>query len=123
VPLPWTPDGSSFGFGSDGAHLPQPDWFGAYSVLTEQNDAASTLSLYRQVLALRRQLVAGEALTWIDDVPDGAAHFRRDGAWDCVTNFSSEPVPRPDGHLVAASGPLEGHPRQVPPWTTLWLRP
>ena len=28
VPLPWTSTGDSFGFGADGAHLPQPSWFG-----------------------------------------------------------------------------------------------
>ena len=32
VPLPWTADGGSFGFGPDGAHLPQPAWFGPVSV-------------------------------------------------------------------------------------------
>ncbi|MEY4024265.1 MAG: hypothetical protein RLZ23_1226, partial [Actinomycetota bacterium] len=32
VPLPWTRTGSSFGFGSNGVHLPQPQWFGDKSV-------------------------------------------------------------------------------------------
>ena len=27
VPLPWTSDGPSHGFGAGDAHLPQPDWF------------------------------------------------------------------------------------------------
>jgi alpha-glucosidase len=31
VPLPWTREGSSFGFGDAGAWLPQPGWFGEYS--------------------------------------------------------------------------------------------
>ena len=36
VPLPWARSGSSFGFGADGAHLPQPSWFGEYSVEAEE---------------------------------------------------------------------------------------
>ncbi len=31
VPLPWTAEGTSLGFGSNGAHLPQPDWFADYA--------------------------------------------------------------------------------------------
>ncbi|MGO8609866.1 alpha-glucosidase, partial [Rhizobium johnstonii] len=27
VPIPWSADGPSFGFGAGGVHLPQPDWF------------------------------------------------------------------------------------------------
>ncbi len=27
VPIPWTRQGSSFGFGEGGSHLPQPEWF------------------------------------------------------------------------------------------------
>ena len=38
VPLPWTRSGSSFGFGDDGAHLPQPAWFGAVSVQAQDGD-------------------------------------------------------------------------------------
>jgi alpha-glucosidase len=34
VPLPWTTDGPSFGFGNHDAHLPQPDWFKDYAVET-----------------------------------------------------------------------------------------
>ncbi len=29
VPLPWSPEGPSYGFGARAGHLPQPDWFGA----------------------------------------------------------------------------------------------
>ncbi|WP_241490579.1 glycoside hydrolase family 13 protein [Microbacterium testaceum] len=47
VPLPWTEDGPAFGFGANGAHLPQPEWFGTYAVDLQDGDPASTLSLYR----------------------------------------------------------------------------
>jgi alpha-glucosidase len=32
VPLPWKVEGTSFGFGEAGSHLPQPDWFSQYAV-------------------------------------------------------------------------------------------
>jgi glycosidase len=38
VPLPWTPDGLSHGFGVEGAHLPQPDWFGSYAISVQEAD-------------------------------------------------------------------------------------
>ena len=44
VPLPWTADGPSFGFGPSAAHLPQPAWFGPLSVQAQERDPASTLS-------------------------------------------------------------------------------
>ena len=43
VPLPWTVDGPSFGFGDGPAHLPQPEWFGSCSVQAEEADSSSTL--------------------------------------------------------------------------------
>ncbi|MFP3686195.1 hypothetical protein SB847_21060, partial [Bacillus sp. SIMBA_026] len=48
VPLPWTPDGSSFGFGAGSAHLPQPAWFADYAVSTQEGVEGSTLELYRK---------------------------------------------------------------------------
>ena len=59
VPLPWTADGSSFGFGDDGAHLPQPAWFADLAVAVQDGDPASTLELYRRALALRHELQTG----------------------------------------------------------------
>ena len=66
VPLPWTMEGASFGFGPGGAHLPQPAWFAAYSVEAQEGDAESTLSFYRAALAARRVLQSGETLRWLD---------------------------------------------------------
>ena len=38
VPLPWSLAGPSYGFGARTAHLPQPDWFGAYAVSVQEAD-------------------------------------------------------------------------------------
>ncbi|WBQ08671.1 glycoside hydrolase family 13 protein [Kribbella sp. CA-293567] len=118
VPLPWTVGGLSFGFGSGGSHLLQPTWFGSYSVEAQESDAASTLSLYRKALAVRRGLQTGAGLEWIDDV-EWALHFTRPGGWQSVTNFGAAPIELPDGAVVLSSAPLEG--AKLPADTTAWL--
>jgi alpha-glucosidase len=92
VPLPWSAEGSSFGFGSDGAHLPQPAWFAEYAVDVEAADPASTLSLYRKALGLRRQLQTGESLEWRETGRADVLRFARPNGWQVVTNFGTEPV-------------------------------
>jgi alpha-glucosidase len=119
IPLPWTVDGPSFGFGSGAAHLPQPAWFGPQSVAAQDNDPSSTLRLYRQALALRRKLQVAEDLEWVDDLGDAVLHFRRPGGWECITNFGSEPVALPPG-VVLASGPLTEN-GALPADTTAWI--
>ena len=50
VPLPWIPEGPSYGFSEQAAHLPQPNWFRAYAVDVQEADPHSTLNLYRRAL-------------------------------------------------------------------------
>lgn len=123
VPLPWRREGSSYGFGSGGAWLPQPTGWGELSVEAQQGVASSPLELYRAALATRRRLIADEALEWADDAAaadPGILHFRRSGGWECVANLSDEPRPLPAGELLLSSAPVTGG--QLPPWTTVWLR-
>ncbi len=47
VPLPWTTTGPSYGFGANGAWLPQPPSFAAYAVEAQDGVEGSTLELYR----------------------------------------------------------------------------
>ncbi len=119
VPLPWTSDGPSFGFGTGPAHLPQPAWFADYSVQGQETDPASTLNLYRAALRLRRGLEGPEELEWLD-APTGVLRFARPGGWHCVTNFTGRPVEMPDGQVLVASGPLSDG--SLPGETTVWLR-
>ncbi len=102
VPLPWTPTGSSFGLSSGGSHLPQPGWFGPVSVEAQATDPASTLSLYRQALGLRRTLAAGPELGWLP-APADLLHFRRPGGWHCLTWFGDEALPLADTWLPPRS--------------------
>ena len=119
VPLPWTEDGPSHGFGSGPAWLPQPAGFGATSVAAEQGRDGSTLELYREALRLRRQLQGAEELEWVP-AADDVLHIRRPGGWDCVMNVGTAPVPLPEGQVVlsTATEPLTD---VLPGETTVWL--
>jgi alpha-glucosidase len=137
VPLPWTATGPSFGFGSAGAHLPQPQWFADKSVEVESADPLSPLSIFRKALALRKELIAPEELTWHETGDKHVLHFSRPNGWHSITNFGG-------GHydfasamgeheILHSSHPLTGaglyliHGRlskanSLPPATTVWVK-
>ena len=119
VPLPWTAAGTSFGFGSNGSHLPQPEWFADFAVDKQLADSHSTLNLYRNALKLRRELLAGEELEWVESAA-GSLAFRRPGGWLCQTNFAREPVQRSAGEVILASCEINGD--KLPGNSTVWLR-
>jgi alpha-glucosidase len=120
VPLPWTVDGGSYGFGSNGAHLPQPAWFAGCSVQAQDADHGSTLWLYRTALGLRRTLRTDERLAWVSSGRPDVLHLTRPNGWQSITNFGAAPVALPAGKVLVASGPLTGG--RLPPDTTAWLR-
>ena len=119
VPLPWNAADPSYGFGSGSAHLRQPDWFAAYAVSVQDVDPDSTLNLYRQALALRRQVFPGSDISWVDSEPSVLHFARADGA-RCITNFGTEPVALPSGEVLLSSAHLD-HGR-LPGDATVWLR-
>ena len=121
VPLPWTRTGASFGFGSGGAHLPQPRWFADYSVEAQTDDPGSTLAFYREAIAIRKVEGAGVDLGWVDDLGEDVLAFSRPGGWTSATNFGPAPVALPEGHTLISSSPLDD-PGQLPPDTTIWIR-
>ncbi|WP_218929378.1 glycoside hydrolase family 13 protein, partial [Actinomyces bowdenii] len=128
VPLPWTPAGSSWGFGpEDGAepHLPQPPSWGSLSVQSQEGRAGSALELYRQGLALRRQVWGAaneEPLTWLE-TPDHVLAFAR-GDVQCWTAFGA-PVELPAGRVLLSSAPIDAasQPAVLPADATAWLVP
>ena len=121
VPLPWTTDGPSFGFGSGAAHLPQPAWFGPLSVQAQEGDPAATLMLYRDALRWRRKLQTSETMQWMPGTNGQVLHFARPGGWRCVTNFGPGPVPLPHGTVILTSVPVDDN--QLPADATAWLSP
>jgi alpha-glucosidase len=124
VPLPWEPTGTSFGFGANGSHLPQPAWFKDYAVSVEEQDAGSTLAFYRRALALRHELVGEEHLEWVDAADDDVLHFARTapdgGAWHVVANFGAAPTELPEGEVLLSSVEVEGG--KLPGDATAWVR-
>jgi alpha-glucosidase len=121
VPLPWTTDGPSFGFGDHDAHLPQPDWFKDYAIETQDEHRDSTLNLYRRALRLRRTLLRdnpGATFEWTAGPPE-VLQFRI-GTWTNVTNFGATAATLPAGTIVLSSRALASD-RRLPPNTTAWI--
>ncbi|EPH42021.1 glycoside hydrolase family 13 protein [Streptomyces aurantiacus] len=124
VPIPWTVEGPSYGFGTGGSWLPQPAGWGELSVEAQTGDPTSTLELYRKALQTRRTqpgLGAGDALQWTE-APEGVLAFRRED-FACTANTTGEPVRlTAPGRLLLASGPVDVGDGDVelPADTTAW---
>jgi alpha-glucosidase len=124
VPLPWSGEQPPFGFTADGVRpwLPQPESWRELTVAAQRDDPASTLSLYRSALRLRRSLpgLADDApLTWCD-LGDGVLAFDRGNHFRCVVNLSDRPVPLlGQGEPVLTSSPVAV---DLPADTAAWLR-
>lgn len=120
VPIPWSADGPSFGFGAGGVHLPQPDWFAAAAVGVEDADPDSTLVLYRQALGLRHELQTHEELAWVDTGRGDVLHYVRPRGWHVITNFGAEPYEVAEGESILAS--VGDASLLVAPESTVWVR-
>ena len=118
VPIPWTAEGASFGFGSDGSWLPQPADWGRLSVESQDGVPDSMLELYRTAIRLRNHHLAGsEAFEWVE-AGVGCLAFQRESV-RVVVNFGPDSAVMPEGEILLASSRLvEGH---LPPDTTAWV--
>ncbi len=119
VPLPWEADAPAFGFNETGASwLPQPADWASYSRDVEEVDPASTLALYKRLLAGRREYGFGSgSLVWEDAGADAVA-FRR-GDVHVLANLGTEPIPLPAGAFVILQSQLfDGG--AVPVDTAVW---
>ena len=127
VPMPWTKDAPSLGFGpGDQPWLPQPDVYADLAVDQQEGVPGSTLELYRRLLAVRRELGLGRGgLRWDERASDTVVAVRTtpadgDGVL-VVANLGTEPVALPEGEVLVASGPLTDD-GAVPTDTTAWVR-
>ena len=121
VPMPWEGTEPPFGFGSSGASwLPMPAEWEHFTVEAELEDADSTLSMYRQALALRRSTpeLHGTTFHW-QQAPAGCLAYRRGPNLVVALNASDVPVELPPGQVVLASQPVDGD--KLPPNTAVWL--
>jgi alpha-glucosidase len=127
VPLPWAGDRPPFGFtagpgGTASTWLPQPAGWKDLTVEAELADPGSMLSLYRQVLRLRRSepAFAGETFAWLPS-PENVLCYRRGAGVTVVINASAHPVELPPYEsILVASDELSGG--LLPPDTSAWLR-
>lgn len=118
VPLPWTKEGSSLGFGPGGTHISQPDWFADYAASGQEEEPESTLNMYREALALRKTLEGPETMEWLDS-PDGTLAFSRPGGWVNFTNFDANPAELPAGKVLITSTDLVDG--KLPGAATAWV--
>ncbi|HEY2521918.1 MAG TPA: glycoside hydrolase family 13 protein [Streptosporangiaceae bacterium] len=136
VPLPWTASGHSYGFSPDPGDreaatpwLPQPGYWGQYSVASQLGDPDSFLTLYINALKLRRTHPAlgfGESddpatsrMQWLDG-PDGTLFFSREPGFVFAANTGpAEVALPPHSKVLLASGPVEDG--KLPPDTAVWL--
>jgi len=96
APLPWD-SSPGHGWPVDDPWLPWPPDAEVLDVASQRDDPASTLHLYRRILAARRAsaaLHAGE-LTVLDGLPDGVLAYQRRSGDDrrvVLVNFTDDPV-------------------------------
>jgi alpha-glucosidase len=119
APLPWEKGNASSGFSNSGhAWLPQPSSYAALSLDQQEKDPNSTLSLYRQMLRIRKELRLGEgSFDWLSQ---GEALSYKNGSVTVIHNFSSEPIALPEGRLLLSSLPLNAQ-GQLNPNDTAWV--
>ncbi|MFJ8982815.1 glycoside hydrolase family 13 protein [Streptomyces sp. NPDC102282] len=129
VPIPWTTTGPSYGFGTGGSWLPQPEAWASLSVEAQTGQAGSTLEMYRSALAVRSAhpaLGAADNLRWCDSAQDVLVFERAlDGGpvFTCTVNLTGAPITlTPPGRLLLASASVSLGPDHVvlPSDATAW---
>lgn len=120
VPLPWTTEGASFGFGENAGWLPQPAEFSQLSAEAQQGVDGSTLELYRSALSIRKDAFVSDGdIEWLD-APDGVIGLRRGSGAVCWLNLSGDPMPiGPEQNILLCSGELVDG--ALPANTAVWL--
>ncbi|MCD2443452.1 glycoside hydrolase family 13 protein [Agromyces sp. SYSU K20354] len=121
VPLPWESTAPSYGFGpSDASWLPQPAQWAELARDQQRGVAGSTLELYRDALAQRREHgLASGSLEWLPGYAAEVVAFRN-GDVVVVANTGSTAVELPAGGVLLTSETLAD--RTLAPDTTAWLR-
>ncbi len=120
VPLPWSTDGPSFGFGDAEPWLPQPDSFGDLSVDAQTGVPGSTLEMYRTALAARAlHMVGDESFEWLD-LGDEVLAFRRGSGAICILNYGGATIDLPEGRVIVSSTDV-GH--GLPGDACAWVLP
>jgi alpha-glucosidase len=124
VPLPWTGSAPPYGF-SDAAPgdcwFPQPVDWADLTVAAQQDDAQSTLALYRAALHLRRAHPPAGTVLRVEGPTSGEWFtFDRSDRLRCLVNFGARPIRLEDRvRVLLSSAPLDG--RDVLQDTAVWI--
>jgi alpha-glucosidase len=128
VPIPWEKDAPALGFSPTGrTWLPQPSSYAEYAVDQQAGVDGSTLELYRQLLAVRRERALGHGgLRFADGYGEDVVALENTGPESgsgstlVLANLGTTAVPLPEGATVlVASGEL-GQDGSVPADTAVW---
>jgi alpha-glucosidase len=123
VPLPWRAAERHLGFGSgQDPWLPLPAEFTELARDRQAASPSSHLNLYRNMLALRRELGLGSgSLAWAEDWCSGSSLAYVNGATLVIMNLNHEPLDLPAGLILLRSAePTPGH--FLASGETAWLR-
>ncbi|WP_441296257.1 alpha-amylase family glycosyl hydrolase, partial [Arthrobacter sp. HMWF013] len=123
VPLPWRAEERHLGFGSgQDPWLPLPPGFTELARDAQAASPSSHLSLYRNMLALRRELGLGSgSLAWVEGWCSGSSLAYLNGATLVVMNLNHEPLELPVGRMLLRSAE-PGSSRFLASGETAWLR-
>ena len=138
VPLPWAGTKPPFGFGPQADEdagaggdagvegyepwLPQPESWESLTEQRQEADPTSMLSLYRQILDLRREnpAMGTGRVTWIQDAEDAEAtqtirlnlesvDADRPQKLTVLVNVGDAPIELPEGRILLSSRPIENN--------------
>jgi alpha-glucosidase len=116
--LPWEQGSSGLGFGpSETSWLPQPESYRALARDAQESDPRSTLNLYKQALATRKELKLGQGS--FDWVSTGDLLSYQNQGVIVVHNFGQD-TKLPLGEILISSDPDQGHTLRAN--QTLWLK-
>lgn len=110
VPLPWRSSElhAGFGHGQD-PWLPQPESWAALARDKQQEDPASHLNLYREMLAQRAERRLGQgSLAWVEDYCTESSLAYLNGDTLVIMNVGNEPMPLPEGKVILRSSTADG---------------
>jgi len=120
VPLPWSREDPSLGFGPASAWLPQPPVYADLNAEDQASDPDSALALYTQAINLRSQLLTDDQTLQMLDLGQGVLAYRR-GDITVVVNMSDGPVAMPTGTIMLRSEP-NGDPAVLAADAAVWLQ-
>jgi alpha-glucosidase len=123
IPLPWEPEGISSGFSETGkSWLPQPASYKDLSRSIQEQDSASTLSLYKTALGLRKQLGLGEgSFGWLAGHQGPETLGYENSGVKVLYNFGVQPVDLSSFEILISSQPLSG--KQLANNQCAWIKP